>query len=48
MRAGARVLHCFVRTRRRRMTAILRLQGFQKHIWQQIEDTLIVVEDKGI
>ena len=41
-------MHCFVRTRRRRMTAILRLQGFQKHIWQQIEDTLIVVEDRGI
>src|SRR5215469_4816917 len=41
-------VHRFVRTRCRRMTAILRLQGFQEHIWQQIEDTLIVFEDKGI
>src|SRR3974390_3587297 len=41
-------MHCFVRTRCRRMTAILRLQRFQKHIRQQIEDTLIVFEDEGI
>src|SRR6516164_2036710 len=41
-------LRCFVRSHCRRMTAILRLQRLQKHIRQQIEDTLIVLEDKGI
>src|SRR3974377_15129 len=46
--SGSKGMHRFLRTRCRRMTAILQLQRFQKHIRQQIEDTLIVFEDQGI